>query len=212
MLKTRPRLVRQYRDASSAEARAITDRIGSGMRLGTLVAAVAASFVFVCSWALPAVAQTAGTPNPPPSEEALQKSIHDYIIAHPEVIIQSLRIAKEKEDERLAAQSKAKIAGFKKDLVEDPNAPVLGNRLGDVTLVEFFDYRCPYCRQVGPFLESLIRNDKGVRIVEKQFPILGPASVYAARVALAANKQGKFQQFHDAMMAKKPNVDEATVL
>jgi protein-disulfide isomerase len=61
-------------------------------------------------------------------------------------------------------------------------------------------------------LQTLIKDDPGVRIVQKEFPILGPTSVYAARVALAAQKQGKYRQFHDAMMAKKPNIDEATIL
>ena len=120
-------------------------------------------------------------------------------------MIQSLRIAKEREEERLSELAKSRISSFKKDLLEDANAPVLGNPAGDVTLVEFFDYRCPYCRQVDPSLQALVKIDPGLRIVEKEFPILGPASVYAARVALAANMQGKHKQFRDAVMAKKPN-------
>jgi protein-disulfide isomerase len=74
-----------------------------------------------------------------------------------------------------------------------------------VTVVEFFDYRCPVCRQVEPFLRALIRNDPGLRV-------LGAASVYAAQVALAAYKQGKYEQFHDAVVAKKSNFDEATII
>ena len=81
-----------------------------------------------------------------------------------------------------------------------------------MTLIDFFDYRCPYCRQVEPFLQSLIKNDRGLRIVVKELPILGPSSVYAARVALAAHKQGKYEQFHDAVMSKRLNFDEATLL
>ena len=81
-----------------------------------------------------------------------------------------------------------------------------------MTLVEFFDYRCSYCRQVEPFLQALIKNDPGVRIVEKELPILGPASVHAARIALAAYKQGKHEQFHEVAVSKKPNFNEATVL
>jgi len=172
----------------------------------------AAATVFACLSTLPAPAQTPSPAPASPSDEAIQKTIHDYILAHPEVVIQSLRIAKEREEERLSELAKSKIGLFRKDLVEDVDAPVLGNPAGDVTLVEFFDYRCAYCRQVEPFLATLIKTDPGVRIVEKEFPILGPASVYAARVALAANKQGKHKQFHDAVMAKKPNIDEATIL
>src|SRR5262249_25648721 len=100
----------------------------------------------------------------------------------------------------------------RKDLLEDRNAPIIGNPAGNITLIEFFDYRCPYCRQVEPALQSLVQSDPGLRIVQKQFPILGPASVYAARVALAAQRQGKHKPFHDALMAKRSNLDEATVL
>jgi protein-disulfide isomerase len=161
---------------------------------------------------LPAPAEAGETSSAASESEPLQKAIHDYILAHPEVLIQSLRAAKEREQDRLAAMSRSIIGSFKKELVEDPDAPVVGNPAGDVTLVEFFDYRCPYCRQVEPFLQKLVQSDPGVRIVQKEFPILGPASVYAARVALAAHRQGKHKQFHEALMARRSNLDEATIL
>jgi protein-disulfide isomerase len=104
------------------------------------------------------------------------------------------------------------IASFKKDLVDDPNAPIFGNPTGDITLVEFFDYRCPYCRQVESFFRTLIKDDPGVRIVQKEYPILGPDSVFAARMALAAQKQGKHSRLHDALMAKKPNINTVAML
>jgi protein-disulfide isomerase len=185
---------------------------GMGMRIQRLLLAFAATCTFAVPCSVPALTQTTDATKAPVANEALQQAIHDYILAHPEVLIQSLRIAKEREEARAAEQGKALLASLKNDLVDDPNAPVRGNPSGDVTLVEFFDYRCPYCRQVEPFLQALIKNDHGLRVVVKQLPILGPASVYAARVALAAIKQGKYEQFHDAVMSKKPNIDEATVL
>lgn len=154
---------------------------------------------------------SAANESPPDKDAALQQAIHDYIIAHPEVLIQSLQLAKAKADQDRAELKRAKIARFQKDLVDDPNAPVLGNPQGDVTLVEFFDYRCPFCRQVEPWLQTLIREDPGVRVVEKEFPILGPASVYAAHVALAALKQGKHTEFRHALMAKEGNIDEREI-
>jgi protein-disulfide isomerase len=169
--------------------------------------AISCALLFVLTFRAPA--ETLSVPS---NNEALQKAIHDYILAHPDVLIQSLRMAKAQEQERLAAVTKSNILALKKALIEDPNAPILGNPAGDVTLVEFFDYRCPYCRQVEASLQSLIKSDPGVRIVQKQFPVLGPASVYAARVALAANKQGKHSQFHEALMSRRSNLDEATVL
>jgi protein-disulfide isomerase len=172
--------------------------------------AVICAFALACS--VPALTQTTDASKALVANEALQQAIHDYILAHPEVLIQSLRIAKEREETRAAEQGKTLLASLRNDLVDDPNAPVRGNPSGDVTLVEFFDYRCPYCRQVEPFLQALIKNDHGLRVVVKELPILGPASVYAARVALAANKQGKYEQFHAAVMSKRSNLDEATLL
>ena len=156
--------------------------------------------------------QTTDAAKAPVANEALDRAIHDYILAHPDVLIQSLRIAKEREQILISDQNKGLIASLKKDLVDSPNSPVRGNPTGDVTLVEFFDYRCPYCRQVEPFLQTLIKKDPGLRVVEKEFPILGPASVYTARIALAAYKQGKYEQFHQVVLSKKSNVDEATIL
>jgi protein-disulfide isomerase len=170
-----------------------------------------AVIVLLC---LPAFAQTSDTVSSAPAvnpNDALERAIHDYILAHPEVLVESLQRAKQKQQERFAATLKSKIVAFRKDLLEDPNAPVLGNPKGDVTLVEFFDYRCPYCRQVEPWLQTLIKDDPGVRLVQKQFPILGPASVYAAHVALAALKQGKHTAFHDALMAKEGKIDERDI-
>jgi protein-disulfide isomerase len=149
---------------------------------------------------------------PPDKGTALQQAIHDYILAHPEVLIQSIQQAKMRQQEHLAMAAKSKIVAFRKDLLEDPDAPVLGNPAGDVTLVEFFDYRCQYCRQVEPWLQALVKEDHGVRLVQKEFPILGPASVYAAKVALVAWKLGKHAEFHNALMAKQGNIDEAVIL
>jgi protein-disulfide isomerase len=175
--------------------------------------ALATSCLLLPFWSLQAFPQSGGAADLGRSDKdaALQQAIHDYILAHPEVLIQSLQQAKLKQEQRFAVAVKSKIVAFRKDLLEDPNAPVLGNSTGDVTLVEFFDYRCPYCRQVEPWLQTLIKQDPGVRIVQKEFPILGPASVYAAHVALAAWKQGKHTAFHDALMAKEGNMDENNI-
>jgi protein-disulfide isomerase len=182
------------------------------MKIKRLFIALAVTCTFALPCSVPALTQTTDAGKAQVADEALQQAIHDYILAHPEVLIQSLRLAKEREENRAAEQTKALVTSLKNDLIDDPNAPVLGNPSGDVTLIEFFDYRCPYCRQVEPFLQALIKTDHGLRLVVKEFPILGPTSVYAARVALAANKQGKYEQFHDAVMSKRSNFDEATLL
>jgi protein-disulfide isomerase len=174
--------------------------------------------LFLQLWGFPALAQSASVSSQQlDTNTDIQQVIHDYILTHPDVLIQSLQMAKAKQQERFAAVVKSKIASFRKDLVEDPDAPILGNPKGDITLVEFFDYRCPFCRQVEPSLQTLIKDDPGVRIVQKEFPILGRMSVYAAHVALAAQKQGKHTQFHDALMAESRmaengNIDETAIL
>ncbi len=87
-----------------------------------------------------------------------------------------------------------------------------GNLQGDVTLVEFFDYRCPYCKKFEPELEALIKEDPNLRVVYKKFPILGPASTFATRVALAARRQGKYDEFHRAMINAKGAMTEGAIL
>jgi len=112
----------------------------------------------------------------------------------------------------MSSLTKAVDALVAQDLLNDPASPVLGAQTGDVTMVEFFDYRCPYCKQMAPELPKLIAADPGLRIVMKEFPILGPASVIAARVALVAAAHGKYPAFHAAMFAFSGVIEEAAVL
>jgi len=95
-------------------------------------------------------------------------------------------------DQRIAARAEA--------LNQAPGSPVLGNPAGDVTIVEFFDYACPYCKAVEPRLETLLKSDHKVKLVLKEFPILSPQSMIATRAALASVAQGKYKPFHQAMM------------
>src|SRR5262245_56257268 len=83
-------------------------------------------------------------------------------------------------------------------VLRDPDVPVIGNRDGDITIVEWSDYQCPYCRRVEPELRQIVQDDGKVRLVLKDWPILGPVSVTAARMALAAKFQDKYEQAHDA--------------
>jgi len=87
------------------------------------------------------------------------------------------------------------------EVFNDPAAPVLGNPSGDVSVVEYFDYHCPYCKVVAPDLMRLIEEDPGVRLVLKDYPILSEDSVVAAKAALAAARQGRYREVHEALMA-----------
>jgi len=88
-------------------------------------------------------------------------------------------------------------------ILNDPATPVGGNPKGDITIVTFLDYNCPYCRKATPDLDRFIAADGKVKVIYKDWPILAPSSVVAAKVAIAANYQGKYQQAHDALMAIK---------
>jgi protein-disulfide isomerase len=95
-------------------------------------------------------------------------------------------------DQRIAVRADA--------LNQASGSPVLGNPQGDVVIVEFFDYACPYCKAIEPRLEALLKSDRKVKLVLKEFPILTPQSLIATRAALASVHQGKYRQFHQAMM------------
>ncbi len=85
-------------------------------------------------------------------------------------------------------------------VLKDPGVQPIGGAHADVIIVEYFDYNCPYCKKLGPRLEALLRRDPGIAILYKDWPVLGPMSVYAARAALAANWQGKYREAHDALL------------
>jgi len=101
----------------------------------------------------------------------------------------------------LQKSSEAAVAARTNEVLRDPDSPVLGNPQGDVTIVEFSDYNCPYCKAAEPRLMKLLKDDGHVRLVIKEFPILTPESLLATRAALAARKQGKYEAYHLALMA-----------
>jgi protein-disulfide isomerase len=93
-------------------------------------------------------------------------------------------------------------------VLRDPDIPVAGNANGDITIVEYFDYQCPYCRQVAPELRQVVQGDGKVRLVVKDWPILGPISVVAARMALASKYQDKYVQAHEALIGLNTKLTE----
>lgn len=101
---------------------------------------------------------------------------------------------------------------LRKALERDPNAPVLGNPQGDITLTEFFDYNCPFCRKMVGTVQQLISSDSQLRVVYREWPVFGEGSEFAARASLASLDQGKYWPFHAALMAIKGRAVEATVM
>jgi protein-disulfide isomerase len=148
----------------------------------------------------------------PDQATAVQKLIHDYLLNNPKVLIEAIEHADEASKTDAETAAKTEIVNRREELNNDPTSPVLGNPNGDVTVVEFFDYRCPYCKATEPDMVKLLEQDKKVRLVLKDFPILGKESVFASRVALAVQKHGKYAEFYKAMFAQKtPVTDESTL-
>lgn len=136
----------------------------------------------------------------------------EAILENPEIIRQAIDLLRQNEGASAAIQAQALLQSERDRLERDPNAPVLGNLNGDVTIIEFFDYNCPYCKRATAELNTLLAQDTGVRVVLREWPILGEASVYATRASLASRKQGKYGEFHQALMAAKGRLAPANVM
>src|SRR6266446_7115272 len=147
----------------------------------------------------------------PEQRQAIEAIIRDYLQKNPEALLDALQAAKDKMEGEAHDKASAALAARRHEVFDDPDAPVAGNPRGNASLVEFFDYRCPYCKQVEPSLEALLTADRQLRLVYKEFPVLGPESVSAARAALAARKQDKYDAMHHALMALKGQIDEAAL-
>jgi protein-disulfide isomerase len=134
------------------------------------------------------------------SDSGEQARIEQAIQAH----TKKLQAAEDNARDQLVA---TKITA----LLNDPLTQVIGNPQADVTIVEFFDYACPFCKAIEPRLEKLLKDDKRVKLVVKEFPILTPESVVATKAALASVKQGKYEQFHQAMMMFTGRLQNSTI-
>ena len=146
------------------------------------------------------------------SQDEFEQRVRTYLLEHPEVIADAINRLQERQAQQDTAQVTAELKAHADEVFRDPDSPVGGNPEGDVTLVEFFDYNCPYCRQMAPVMTQAETDDPQLRIVYKEFPILGPGSVVAAKAALAANKQGKYVAFHRALYQIRGPVEESKVL
>lgn len=137
-----------------------------------------------------------------------ERAMHDWVLAHPEVLLESVERYNQKQSanaekaQAVAAAAAEKLLPAERPRLEAPYAGAwAGNPNGDVTLVAFMDYACGYCRASLPAIEELLKRDPNVKVVYREYPVLGPDSLVAARWALAAAEQGKFRAFHDALFA-----------
>lgn len=149
----------------------------------------------------------AGAQEDPPADAGFEERVRTYLLQHPEVIIEALQEYDRRQKADAEQRQKQAIVEHRDDLIAAPGDPVAGNSAGAVTVVEFFDYRCPYCKAVARDMIATLQAEGDVRIVFKEFPILGPDSQMAAKAALAADKQGKYLAFHQALMDHKGVLD-----
>lgn len=152
--------------------------------------------------------KSASAHSPDPTDAAIER----YIRAHPEVILQSLQTMEATRQAELQARQKTALAAKQHELLHDPTSPVSGNPKGEITLVEFYDYRCGYCKKAASAVTELQKEDHRIRVVYKDFPILGEPSVLAAKAALASRAQGKHQAFHEALLTSHAGMTKKEIL
>ena len=144
------------------------------------------------------------------SEEELNTKIHDYILNHPEVLVESLEAMQRKKIEESNKQTVDYLLQNKSNIENDGLPPVFGNKDGDITVVVFYDYNCSFCKQANLITNEILESDTGVKIILRPLPILGGTSMYATKVALAVHKisEEKFPLVHNEMMKMKPITEE----
>ena len=146
------------------------------------------------------------------SEAEFNERIRSYILDNPEVIVEAIQMWQQQQQQAEVQQYQNALAGLEDALYNNPDTPMLGNPEGDVIVVEFVDYNCGYCRRVFNDLMALTEADSQVKILMKEFPILGAGSLAASQAALAAQRQGQYAALHTALMQASGSLDENRVL
>lgn len=143
---------------------------------------------------------------------SIEQVVEDYIRGRPEVIKQALIALETKRHAVEKERVKAAIIELRNQLQNDATSLAAGNPAADVTLIEFFDYRCGFCRKAHGTITQLLKDDPRIRVVYKDLPVLGEDSVFAAKVALAARAQGKHYALHEALLSAKTDLTAVEVM
>jgi protein-disulfide isomerase len=140
--------------------------------------------------------------------------LRTYLLKHPEIIDEAMQAQRERQAAEAAAKTAQALKEHRDELLADPMSPVVGDPDGKVTVVEFFDYNCPYCRAAGPMVTELLQGNPDVRFVYKEFPTLAASSRFAAQAALAARRQSPelYTVFHDRLMKATGRLAEDAVV
>ena len=147
----------------------------------------------------------------PAQRESIGQIVRDYLLKNPEVLVEvSAELDKRRKAEEAGKQAQV-LVSEKKSIFRSPHDYVLGNPDGDITVVEYFDYNCGWCKRALNEVLKLTEQDKNVRVVMKEFPIFGEHSTFAAKAALASIKQNKYWEFHTALMQAKQVTTDNTM-
>ncbi|HMA71933.1 MAG TPA: DsbA family protein [Xanthobacteraceae bacterium] len=175
----------------------------------TLIGVSAAALVML---ALPVTAQEFSAPQ----KSEIERIIKDYIVSHPEVLQEAIAELDKRQAAADLEKAKTAVADNAETLFNSNRHVVLGNPKGDVTLVEFFDYNCGFCKRALPDMLELLKDDPRLKIILKEFPVLGPGSVEAAKVAVAVRMQDKtgkkYLDFHQKLLGGRGQADKAHAL
>jgi len=164
--------------------------------------------------ALPAAAFAQVPTFSTPQRQEIEGIIKSYLLAHPEVLQDALAELDKRQQEADAAKHRAAVRENNATLYDSQHQAVLGNPHGNLTVVEFFDYNCGFCKRALPDMLTLLKTDSNLRFVLKEFPVLGEGSVEAARVAVAARMQDpkKYIEFHQTLLGGRGQADQARAL
>jgi protein-disulfide isomerase len=150
-----------------------------------------------------------------PQRDEIGTIVHDYLLAHPEVLEDAMNELQKRQQDADNAQHLAAVKANAPAIFSSPRNVVVGNANGDVNFVEFFDYNCAYCKKAMSDMTDLMKEDPKLRVVLKEFPILSPGSVEAARVAVAVRMQdsgAKYLDFHLKLLGGRGEANEARAL
>jgi protein-disulfide isomerase len=151
-----------------------------------------------------------------PQRGEIERIVHDYLVAHPEVLQEAMAELEKRQTAAESEKHKAAIKQHAQALFSSPRQVVLGNPQGNVTFVEFFDYNCGYCKRAMDDMLTLMKDDPKLKVVLKEFPVLGPGSVEAAQVAVAVHMQDKtgkkYLEFHQKLLGGRGQANKATAM
>jgi protein-disulfide isomerase len=146
----------------------------------------------------------------------IEKIVREYLVNHPEVLQEAIAALEKKQAAEEAEKHEAAVKDNAEAIFNSPRQVTVGNPQGDVTFVEFFDYNCGYCKRAMADMFDLMKNDSKLKVVLKEFPVLGPGSVDAARVAVAVRMQDKtgkkYLDFHQRLLGGRGQADKARAL